>query len=243
MLRAVALDQFASEIGGLKTPNHVLDALHALVRSLVNVYAAWRMPIYRSGMELYVSGENVWFHSSVSQAFIKDFWPLMRQNGKSPLALLAHQSRKLITWSEGMRKLALTGDEAWLFDLARRHRMRDGAYCSFGAWMVGYWSSKPIRQLSAADRACLCMAAGFAVHRLEEMINAHKIDGKVPALTARQASALRLLAHGDNYAEIAARMGIGEDTVGEHLEAARRKLGARNRHHAACQALRLHLIA
>jgi DNA-binding CsgD family transcriptional regulator len=65
----------------------------------------------------------------------------------------------------------------------------------------------------------------------------------VPVLTARQLGALRLVSHGHTLREIAERMGVGVATVRDYVDGARRKLKARDGHHAAFLALRLHLIA
>ena len=124
----------------------------------------------------------------------------------------------------------LRGDESWLFDLARRHKMLDGAYCPSGPWMVAYWTPHVLRarhKLNEKARACLFMAAGFAAHRLEKLIDTEKLNGRVPNLTAPQKTVLRLLAQGYTQDEIAKRLKRGKGTVRDHLEAARRKLGAR----------------
>ena len=47
---------------------------------------------------------------------------------------------------------------------------------------------------------------------------------------------------GTGSADIAKAMGIGVETIRSHLKKAQVKLGAHNRSHAACEALRLHLI-
>jgi DNA-binding NarL/FixJ family response regulator len=51
-------------------------------------------------------------------------------------------------------------------------------------------------------------------------------------LSPKQLSALRLLAQGLERKQIAARMGVGEETVKSHLAEVRRKLGARTSAHA-----------
>ena len=236
--KAEHLDQFADELGGLFTVKSVMDALHAFVHPTVSVFATFRLPIYSPNqIERFAECKNVFFHSSVSQKFRDEFWPLNQTNGISPMALLVFQRRELLTWTEGMRELESRGDESWLFDLARRHKILDGAYCPSGAWMVVYWTPHVLRarhKLNEKARACLFMAAGFAAHRLEMLIEPEKLNGKVPpALTAPQKTVLRLLAHGYTQAEIAKRLKRSKDTVRDHLEAARKKLGARDSHHAA----------
>ena len=242
MLNAVDLDRFATELDGYETPDAVVQALHDFIQPTVYGYAAWRAPIYLGEIEGYKAGRNVWFHPNVPVGFVKEFWPLAQKYGPSPMSRLAHQRRKLLTWSEGMRELALRGQESWQFDLARKHKMRDGAYVPIGAWMIAFWSPKVLR-LTKPARAFLYMAAGLAAHRLEALIEPEKIDGVVPVLTARQLGALRLVSHGHTMREIAERMGVGVATVRDYLDGARRKLKARDATHAAFLALRLHLIA
>jgi len=236
------LEQFANELTGLERPDEVVNALHALVRPTINVYGAWRIPIYPDEMDRYVVDRNVWFHASVPPGFVEGFWPLARKYGPSPMSRLAQQKHRLMTWTEMTRELALSGPESWLLDLARTYKIRDAAYSPHGAWLVGYWSPKVIR-LSAQTRAGLSIAAGFTVHRLEEMVDPEEIDGTVPRLTRRQLGALRLMSRGHTVAEIAVRMGVTFHTVRDYLDGARRKLNASSAHHAACQALRLHLIS
>lgn len=245
MLRAEHLDQFAQELAGLEEASTILDALHAFVHPVINVLAAWRPRVYPSGERLSV-GKNVFFHSKVPPAFRDEFIPLAGKNGPSQMARLAFQRQKLITWSEGMRILELRGEEAWFFDLARRHGMRDGAYSPSGPWMIAYWSRHALRgryKLENKIRACLFMAGGFAAHREEEIIDVEKIDGRAPKLTAPQQAVLRLLSHGFTQGEIAKKLKRSSATVNDHFEAARAKLGARNSHHAAMIAMRLHLLS
>jgi DNA-binding CsgD family transcriptional regulator len=245
MLKAEHLDQFADELAGLASVQPVLSALHRFVHPVVNVYAVFRVPIHAGDSYAYFEDKNVFFHSSVKQTFRDAFWPIARKNGISPMALLAFQQRQLLTWTEGRRELDARGTESWLFDLAQQHGMRDGAYCPSGAWMIGYWSPHVLRaryKLTEKTRGCLFMAAGFVAHRLEKIIGREKLNGTTPNLTAPQKAVLRMLAQGFTQDEIARRLKRSKDTVRDHLEAARKKLGARNSHHAAQIARELHLI-
>ena len=61
-------------------------------------------------------------------------------------------------------------------------------------------------------------------------------------LTARELSVLRLLSIGKRTAEIAAHLGLGEETVRSHMKKAQRKLGVTDRTHAVADALRQRLI-
>jgi DNA-binding NarL/FixJ family response regulator len=53
---------------------------------------------------------------------------------------------------------------------------------------------------------------------------------------------LALVTEGMRDSEIAARLVLSERTVGHHVSAILRKLGVRNRGHAAAEAVRLDLV-
>ena len=239
----MTIDRFAIAVRQLDEPAAVLDAMHAAVRLMqMNAYATWRIPVYRTAPDSFVVGQNVWQHSSVPPAFWLEFWPQAQRRGSSPLAQLAMSQCTLITLTEGMRKLKLTGGERWNFDLWRKHGMRDGAYCPIGRWMTCFWSGKVLK-LTPAMRADLFRLAAYGAFQMDAIAVRRGIDGKAPALTAREIAALRLASRGHRAAEIAADLGITVDTVREHLKQATKKLGAKSPAHAACQALRLHLIS
>jgi DNA-binding CsgD family transcriptional regulator len=61
-------------------------------------------------------------------------------------------------------------------------------------------------------------------------------------LTGREREVLTLLAQGLQLDEIAARLGIGAETVRTHVRKASARLGAANRTHAVAIAIRRHLI-
>ena len=61
-------------------------------------------------------------------------------------------------------------------------------------------------------------------------------------LTGREYDVLTLLAQGLQLEEIAARLGIGSETVRTHVRKASERLGAANRTHAVAIAIRRKLI-
>jgi DNA-binding CsgD family transcriptional regulator len=61
-------------------------------------------------------------------------------------------------------------------------------------------------------------------------------------LTGRERDVLTLLAQGLQLEEIAARLGIGSETVRTHVRKAGERLGAANRTHAVAIAIRRKLI-
>lgn len=66
--------------------------------------------------------------------------------------------------------------------------------------------------------------------------------GSRARLTPRELAVLRLISSGRQASEIAKALALGEETVRSHIKKAQMKLGARNRAHAACEALRHNLI-
>ena len=67
-------------------------------------------------------------------------------------------------------------------------------------------------------------------------------DPPVPELTARQQEILQSLTTGLTNKEIAQQLGIRRDSVEDHINAIRAKLGAANRTEAVAIALRKHLL-
>jgi DNA-binding CsgD family transcriptional regulator len=61
-------------------------------------------------------------------------------------------------------------------------------------------------------------------------------------LTRRERQVLDQLAHGATSGQVAATLGIGEETVQTHIRRARAKLGARTRTEAVAVATRLGLL-
>jgi DNA-binding CsgD family transcriptional regulator len=66
--------------------------------------------------------------------------------------------------------------------------------------------------------------------------------GDQPRITALELAVLRLVSLGMASNEIAKLLGIGEETVRSHIKRVQVKLGARNRAHAAAEAIRQQLI-
>ncbi len=89
-----------------------------------------------------------------------------------------------------------------------------------------------------------------AVHRNEEIHSPFLADQKLLqaqdrqryGLTLRELQVLRLLAQGDNNAEIAERLCVSEQTVKKELVSLFDKLGVKNRTQAAVKAVKLGLV-
>ena len=97
---------------------------------------------------------------------------------------------------------------------------------------------------SQQERALLFMAASFAAIRLDKLVGAdERRIGTQASLTPRELAVLRLASIGKRNSQIAEALKLGAETTRSHFKKAQGKLGARNRTHAVCEALRQRLIS
>ena len=93
-------------------------------------------------------------------------------------------------------------------------------------------------ELPAAIRA----VAADGTYVSDEIRRQLKSSPPIPKLTARQEEILASMVGGRTSKEIAMRLGIGVNSVNEHIEAIIRKIGASNRTEAVAIALRKQLL-
>src|SRR5690606_7201950 len=111
-----------------------------------------------------------------------------------------------------------------------------------GRWIVAFWSRKELSNiLTRPTRIMIGAASSFAALRLEQLASPNSIGPHV-RLTPRELAVLRMISTGAQFREVAAELGLGEETVRSHLKKAQRRLGARSRTQAVAEALRQHLI-
>ena len=137
------------------------------------------------------------------------------------------------------------GIDRWPYELSLKYGMRDALTCSVGRrWLVSYWSRQPLGNiLTQPGRILLFAAASFAALRLEQLIDHDpRWMGKRARVTPRELAVLRLVSMGKRTEEVAKSLGLGEETVRSHLKKVQAKIGARNRAHAAAEAVRQQLI-
>jgi DNA-binding NarL/FixJ family response regulator len=125
----------------------------------------------------------------------------------------------------GFVRIVLVGPAAQLRRL--RHQLPDGVD------IIGEAPTMGAARLVAGDPDAFLVAGSGG--REEERL--------VEALTPRESQVLHLLADGLPNKAIAARLGIGDETVKFHLAAVFGKLGATNRTDAVRQAIRRGLVA
>jgi DNA-binding CsgD family transcriptional regulator len=109
---------------------------------------------------------------------------------------------------------------------------------------VAYWSRQALcNVLTHPLRMLLIAAAGFAASRLEHVTGDDpRRLGNQPRIAPRELAVVRMVSLGMASNDIARQLGIGEETVCSHLKKVQVKLGARNRAHAAAEAIRQQLI-
>jgi DNA-binding CsgD family transcriptional regulator len=235
---------YASRIEELHTPSEVLNELHDITTKTLplSVLAAARLPVTVTDLGSFQLGQNAFLHKDVPKGWWEDFDTLAL--GKfCPLLFLAWSSMASCTWTEAKRTLQPVGVDRWPDELAIKYGMRDALSCPVGGrWVVIFWSCKDLSKiLKKSTRNIIFAAASLAALRLEQLTDPNHRDRTI-RLTPREIAVLRLVSNGAQGLEAARALGLGEETIRTHLKKAQMKLGARNRAHAACEALRQNLI-
>ena len=238
------LGKYTNCVSKAKTPNEILDALDDFASHLlpIDVLGAGRMPLLTSDWPSIQLGRDVFLHSSAPVEWWNEY-AAKAAHGYDPGIMMAKTSLVAYTWTETMQTLGPIGTERWPYELALKYGIRDALTCCVGQrWLVAYWSRQVLTNvLTEPLRLLLIAAAGFAAQQLEQVIGPRQI-GNRPSITPRELAVLRLTSLGRTTNEVAKLLGIGEETVRSHLKKVQAKLGARNRTHAAAEAVRQQLI-
>jgi DNA-binding CsgD family transcriptional regulator len=238
------LGKYTNRVSKAKTPNEILDALDDFASHLlpIDVLGAGRMPLLTSDWPSIQLGRDVFLHSSAPVEWWNEY-AAKAAHGYDPGIMMAKTSLVAYTWTETMQTLGPIGAERWPYELALKYGIRDALTCCIGQrWLVAYWSRQVLTNvLTEPLRLLLIAAAGFAAQQLEQVIDPRQI-GNRPSITPRELAVLRLASLGRTTNEVAKLLGIGEETVRSHLKKVQAKLGARNRAHAAAEAVRQQLI-
>jgi DNA-binding CsgD family transcriptional regulator len=240
------LNKLTEHVSRAKRPDEILDGLDDFSSKLlpVNVLGVGRMPHRTSDWRSIQLGRDVFLHSSTPVEWWNEY-AAKAARGYDPGIMMAKSSLVAYTWTETMQMLEPIGIDRWPYELARKYGIRDALTCCVGQrWLVAYWSRQVLGNVMTHPlRMLLIAAAGFAALRLEQVIgeDPRRVGNRLP-ITARELAVLRLVSLGMASNEIAKQLGIGEETVRSHLKKAQAKLGARNRAHAAAEAVRQQLI-
>jgi DNA-binding CsgD family transcriptional regulator len=245
-LRADLL-QFSSAMRTCQTPGDVLDALQRFTCCTtphLSVLGAARFPLKATDWGAIRLGKSVFLHQAVPCGWW-DEYAALAPTRFTPSLFLARSSLASFTWTETKRMLEPIGVDRWSDELALKYGMRDGFTCPVGGrWLVAFWSKRDLSNvLTPTPRIMLQAASSLVAQCLEQLAGADvKRIGSRTRLTPRELAVLRLAAMGHQAREIARALALGEETVRSHMKKAQTKLGARNRTHAACEAMRQNLI-
>ena len=159
------LVEYASRIGELRTPNDVLDALHAITtKSLpLGVLGAVRFPVNATGWSTAQLGKSAFLHKEIPDGWWEEHTAL--SPGRfTPALVLARSSLASYTWTEVQRMFEPVGIDRWSYELALKYGMRDGLTCPVGGrWAVAFWSRRVLSNiLTQPCRIMILAAANFA---------------------------------------------------------------------------------
>jgi len=240
------LNKFTARVSRAKTADAILDGLDEFASQLlpVNVLGVGRIPQRTSDWRSIEVGKDVFIHRSAPERWWSEY-AAKAARGYDPGIMMAKTSLLAYTWTETMQTLEPIGVDRWPYELALKHGIRDALTCCVGQrWLVAYWSRQVLYNLMTHPlRVLLIAAACFAASRLEQVIlDDPNRFGEPPRITPRELAVLRCVSLGMGSSEIAKQLGIGDETVRTHLKKVQLKLGARNRAHAAAEAIRQQLI-
>jgi DNA-binding CsgD family transcriptional regulator len=239
--------EFSRTVSAWQTSSEVLDALnHATISTSphLSVLGAARFPLKATDWGAIRLGKSVFLHKDVPDGWWEEYVALAPRRF-APALFLARSSLVSYTWTESRRMLEPIGVDLWSYELALKYGVRDGFTCPVGGrWVVAFWSKRVLCNiLTPALRILLQTASTFAAQRLEHLAGPDvKRLGQRARLTPRELAVLRLVSMGRQASEIAKALALGEETVRSHIKKSQMKLGARNRAHAACEAVRQNLI-
>jgi DNA-binding CsgD family transcriptional regulator len=239
--------EFSRTVDAWPTPGELLDALHRATCSAsphLSVLGAARFPLKATDWGAIRLGKSVFLHNDVPHGWWEEYVTLAPTRF-APALFLARSSLASYTWTESSQMLEPIGVDRWSYELALKYGMRDGFTCPVGGrWVVAFWSKRVLCNiLTPALRILLQTASSFAAQRLEHLAGPdEKRIGSRARLTPRELAVLRLVSTGRQASEIAKALALGQETVRTHIKKAQTKLGARNRAHAACEAVRQNLI-
>ena len=239
------LSEYTQRVEANKIPAEVLDALQQLVSEYLplSVLGAARFPLHVSDWRSPQPGQDVFLHSSLPQGWWNEYSNMAKQ-AFDPGVLMARSSLMGCTWTETMRMLEPIGIDRWPYEMSFKYGIRDALTCSVGRrWLVAYWSGQELSSvLTPPTRIMLFAAASFAALRLEQLIKHQPRESARLHVTPRELAVLRLVSLGKRTREIAALLGIGEETVRSHLKKAQDKTGSRTRAQTVAEAMRRCLI-
>ncbi|WP_298430137.1 helix-turn-helix transcriptional regulator [uncultured Jannaschia sp.] len=194
--------------------------------------------------ECMADGTPVWFRSSMSEAWLNDYFDQTFHH-IDPLLLAGCRGERVLRMTDG-RIDGIVGDtapERALCDQIVSWDYRVIDFCTYTAPEPGSFKAIAIARAAdapAPDRRAQLRAAviAAAIGPPETRDSPGATPLMDPALSTRERDVLRYLAAGHRNDAIAFRMKIAEVTVRAHAAQARRKLGAATREQAIALAIR-----
>jgi DNA-binding CsgD family transcriptional regulator len=240
------LNEFTERVETRQAPGDALEVLHDWVSNKfpLSVLGAARTYLKGPSWRSPRLGRDVFLHASAPEGWW-DEYAAMASRQQDPAAMIAKCSLMGCTWTETMQMIDPVGIDRWPYEISLKHGIRDGFLCAVARrWLVIYWSRKVLGNvLTQPMRIVLFAAASLTALRLDQLTDPDSgAMGERARATPRELAVLRLVSLGKQTEEIAELLGLGEETVRSHLKKVHSKLGARNRAHAAAEAIRQQLI-
>src|SRR5215469_10973569 len=162
--------EYVKSLARCRTPDAVLITLQSYSRPYhgVDVIGAWGTPV-----SAWRPGENLFYHPDVSKQYARDYLEGFERNGFSALSLKAWVSSVPFTHAEAEKGTYAPhkNNANWIFPVFQRHGFRDGLYCPFRTWGVGF-SSASLLALAPYSRIVLSAAGQAAIGRIEALLHA-----------------------------------------------------------------------
>lgn len=198
-----------------------------------NAHAAGYAPSQEADMTfMLLDWPRAWLELYAAQGFVTD----------DVAVEAAMRSPAPFTWTEMQRQRP--GASARIFAAARSFGWTDGLVVPVhgpGAERGVVSLAAPRLALTAQGRGEVIACCLLAFERARELGPGAARARQV--LTRREREALALVAQGRDDAEISATLGVAKTTAHYHVEAAKRRLGARTRAHAVALALTQGLLS
>ena len=164
---------------------------------------------------------------------------------RDPLLEALATRREPFTWSDLTANPTLPAETRRTFRDVAKAGWTEGLVVPIGrgASRVGLVSMAAKRQpFSAEEKALLALASVFFHQRIRDLARVDGFAAPPAGLTGREIECLAMVAEGLSDREIGERLGIAGTTAHEHVERAKRKLGARTRAAAAALAVSLGIV-
>lgn len=181
---------YASELEKLCSPNNVLDELHAITSTSLQlfVFGAARFPKKSTDWGSIKLGNSAFLHNDVPTGLWEEYIAIAQQEF-DPGIILARSSLAAFTWTEFKRMCQPIGIDRWTDDLALKYGMRDGLTCPVGGrWVVVFWAKRDLSKiLTVPMRIMIFAATSFAALRLEQLVgpDSHRLASR-ESLTPRE---------------------------------------------------------